>query len=237
MGTFPLNFLLRLATGPDPCPHHQQNVETQVPPLGRPPKNQKKSGHVSAHYAQSGNNRISAGVPGVGQMLPPLTLLQTHRRVPPRSPLPPGRGGIKGSFPWKDLEARAAPLAKYTDTRNDRHGRGVLRLHKVGAAPPPVPVDFEHAPPPIGMLTQSPTVLPRPWGFSLPRRALWICRFVVDTSQCVFSATAGPLERSRPSVRYLVPQARLERARPCGREILSLVRLPIPPLGLMPRAS
>ncbi len=43
------------------------------------------------------------------------------------------------------------------------------------------------------MLTQSPTVLPRPWGFSLPRRALWICRFVVDTSQCVFSATAGPL--------------------------------------------
>jgi hypothetical protein len=30
----------------------------------------------------------------------------------------------------------------------------------------------------------------------------------------------------------LVPQARLERARPCEHQILSLARLPVPPLGL-----
>ncbi len=30
----------------------------------------------------------------------------------------------------------------------------------------------------------------------------------------------------------MVPQARVERARPCERQILSLLRLPIPPLGL-----
>jgi hypothetical protein len=29
----------------------------------------------------------------------------------------------------------------------------------------------------------------------------------------------------------MVPQARLERARPCERQILNLLRLPIPPLG------
>ena len=35
----------------------------------------------------------------------------------------------------------------------------------------------------------------------------------------------------------LVPQARLERARPCEHQILSLARLPVPPLGLSAKAA
>jgi hypothetical protein len=41
-------------------------------------------------------------------------------------------------------------------------------------------------------------------------------------------ALLKPLMRRK----FLVPQARLERAHPCGYQILSLARLPIPPLGL-----
>jgi hypothetical protein len=37
------------------------------------------------------------------------------------------------------------------------------------------------------------------------------------------------------TAKKVVPQARLERAHPCGQQILSLSRLPVPPLGLLLR--
>jgi hypothetical protein len=40
----------------------------------------------------------------------------------------------------------------------------------------------------------------------------------------------GPLTRAA-SEKIVVPQARLERAHPCEYQILSLARLPVPPLG------